>query len=262
MKTLAVANQKGGVGKSTLSVHLAYAALEAGLRVLLVDMDNQASLSMSFPASGDAAAGLLASHLFRNLSDDFFPYGNFPKVPEKISDHLSIIRADDALLAVDKANNDVIRLPAKALRCFVKDYDLVLIDTPPLLGTRLMAALSAADFVLTPVSIGLFELAGVADLMKTIQVVRTQGFNPRLQHIGILPVKTNNRSKAEQTALDGLRARYGKAILPHTLPERAAVRKAVAMRQPVWKATHGDGHLKAAREWREACDAILIKVTQ
>ena len=61
MKTLSVANQKGGVGKSTLAVHLAYAALESGMRVLLVDMDKQGSLSLSFPPVTDAMPGLVAS---------------------------------------------------------------------------------------------------------------------------------------------------------------------------------------------------------
>ena len=249
MKILAIANQKGGVGKSTLTVHLAYAAIEAGLRVLLVDMDKQGSLSLSFPAGDDAEPGLLASRLYDAAAPQ--------EGPEYITDRLAIIRADNALLSIDKAENEVIRRPGPALRQFAGDFDLCLLDTPPLLGVRLMASLAAADYVVTPVSVGLYELAGVADLLQTIHIVRTQGFNPRLRHIGILPVKTNNRSPEEREGLASLRAPYGAAHLPEVLPASAPGRKAIALRRPVWVATRGDGHLKAAQEWRAACASIL-----
>jgi chromosome partitioning protein len=252
MKILSVANQKGGVGKSTLTVHLAYAALEAGWRVLLVDMDKQGSLSLTFPAE-DKAAGLLASRLFDAEPTD--------GQPQAVTNKLAIIRADNGLLSIDKADNQVIRRPGAALRRFAEDFDLCLIDTPPLLGVRLMAALAASDYVLTPVSVGLYELAGVADLLQTINVIRTKGFNPRLRHIGILPMKTNNRSVEERRALAALRERYGKAILPETLPERAPVRKAIALRRPVWLATKGDGHMKAGQEWRAVCKSVLERIS-
>ena len=252
MKILAVANQKGGVGKSTLTVHLAYAAKEAGLRVLLLDMDKQGSLSMSFPPATGAAPGLVASKLFDAAAGE--------ALPEVIEERLSIIRADNGLLSIDKAENQVIRRPGAALRRFAGDFDLCLIDTPPLLGVRLMASLAAADFVVTPVSIGLYELSGVADLIQTIHVVRTQGFNPRLRHVGILAMKTNNRSTEERAGLAALRERYGSAILPEMLPERAPVRKAVALRRPVWVGTKGAGHLLAAQEWRAACNSILGRI--
>ncbi len=262
MKILAVANQKGGVGKSTLTVHLAYAALESGLRVLLVDMDKQGSLSLTFAATGHISTASVAT---RSVPPSLAASSLFdaePNIgsPEIISDKLSIIRADNGLLAIDKAENQVIRRPGAALRRFAKDFDLCLIDTPPLLGVRLMASLAASDFVVTPVSVGLYELAGVADLMQTIHVVRTQGFNPRLKHVGILPMKTNTRSTEECEGLAALRARYGAAILPESLPERAPVRKAIALRRPVWVSTRGEGHLKAAREWRAACESVLGRI--
>lgn len=252
MKVLAIANQKGGVGKSTLAVHLAYAGIDAGMRVLLVDMDKQGSLSLSFPSPADAAPGLLASKLYgADVIDER---------PQQLNDKLSIIRADNALLAIDKAENQVIRQPGQALRRFAADFDLCVIDTPPLLGIRLMASLAAADYVLTPVSIGLYELAGVADLMQTIHVVRTQGFNPRLKHVGILPMKVNSRSTEAKNALTMLRDQYGPIILAQALAERAAVRKAIAQRRPVWTHTSGEGHLKAAGEWRAACATILDRL--
>lgn len=253
MKILAVANQKGGVGKSALTVHLAYAALESGLRVLLLDMDKQGSLSLSFAPTEGAAPGLLASRLFEAVPNE--------SQPEIIADSLAIIRADAALLSIDKAENQVIRRPGQALRRFAGDYDLCLIDTPPLLGVRLMAGVAAADYVITPVSVGLYELAGVADLMQTIHVVRTQGFNPRVKHIGMLPSKINSRSKSQREGLEALRAAYGASvIMSESLPERAAVREAIAKRRPVWVNTRGEGHLRAAREWREACAAVLGRV--
>ena len=81
--------------------------------------------------------------------------------PEYVADGLAIIRADNGLLSIDKAENQVIRRPGVALRRFAQDFDLCLIDTPPLLGVRLMASLAAADYVVTPVSVGLYELAEI-----------------------------------------------------------------------------------------------------
>lgn len=248
MKTLSFANQKGGVGKSTLTAHVAYAAHERGLRVLLVDMDKQGSLSLTFSGT-DGQSSLVASGLYSAEES--------VAEPEYINDRLSIIRADLGLLAIDKAENKVIRFPGAALRRFQNHFDLCLIDTPPLLGVRLMASLAASDFVVTPVSVGLYELAGVADLVQTIHVIRTQGFNPRLRHIGILPMKINSRSTLEVNALAKLRLEYGNSIMSETLSERASVRNAVARRRPVWTGISGEGHVKAANEWRKACAAIL-----
>lgn len=258
MKILAIANQKGGVGKSTLAVHLAYAAVEQGKRVLLLDMDKQGSLGLSFPPTttpNPNSPTLMASMLYANT---------LPTLPvERIHGTLAIIRADSALLSIDRADNQVIHRPKQWLRQLPEaiGFDVCIIDTPPLLGVRLMASLAAADAVVTPVSMGLYELAGVADLMQSIQVIRTQGFNPMLQHIGILPMKTNNRSNEEQESLALLRERYGDRILETVLPERAPVRKAVAKRIPVWAKVSGEGHIKAAKEWRAACELILEKLS-
>lgn len=249
MKILAVANQKGGVGKTTLSLHIAQYAARQGLRVLMVDLDNQGSLSLYF----NAKSGLEASLLFTSNAELSAPFS--------ISDKLSIIRANDNLLAVDKADNAIIHNPKNAIKQFENDFDLCVIDTAGVLGVRMTAALAMANYVVTPVSVGLFELDAVSGLVKAIQQVKTSGINPRLKHIGILPMKTNARSKDEMSGLESLRGRYGKAIMAHMLVERAAVKKSVAARLPVWERVRGVSHRKAANEWLGACDAIITAIS-
>ena len=252
MKTITVANQKGGVGKSTLCLHLAHAARERGQRVLLVDMDKQGSLSMSWPMPDQAPAdALVASELFS---------GGAERQPVQIEDGLGLIAADAGLLALDGASIEVTRQPRRSLKRFAKDYDLCLIDTPPALGIRLFGALAAADAVIVPVSIGIYELAGVLELLATITRVQKGGYNPYLRLAGILPMKINQRSREQRDGLAELRSSYAGVVLDTVVQERAAVRTAVQRRIPVWRGTRGQSHARAGQEWRAACSEIFGRI--
>ncbi len=250
MKIYVVANQKGGVGKSTIAVHTAYSASERGLRVLVVDLDMQGNTSLSFGAGeGD---NLLASHLFLNNGAHL--------APEKISENISIIRGDAGLEHIEEHGDKVITNPRLNLSKFQNDYDLCVIDTPPALGRILRGALCASDYVLTPLQMGLFEMAGTRDLLQTIRDTRTSGLNPNLTHLGILPMKINTKSPQEMQALKDLQAGYGKLVLPFYIAERSAVKQSIAKRQPVWKAANGLSHIRARAEWKNACNQILNKM--
>lgn len=253
MKILAVANQKGGVGKSTLTVHLCYAALEANLRVLLVDMDKQGSLSLTFPAPQGAAPGLVSSMLFGSELGTLRP--------QVISDKLSIIRADGEVLGRLLGTGDGIeKRPARHLRSLAADYDLCLLDTPGSLGFNppmTVGALVAADAVVCPFAVGLYEADALKELAGYIKTIKSGGYNPRLRLLGLLPSKVNTKSREEREALEGLRTQLGATILPFVLAERVAVKQATMRRRPVWLGTRGAGHLKAAQEWRAACNSIL-----
>jgi chromosome partitioning protein len=252
MRVLAVANQKGGVGKSTLTAHLAYAAVEAGLRVLLVDFDKQGSLSLSFPAEAGAAPGLLASSLFSGEASD--------QAPELLADRLAIIRADDTLAMLSGGVAGAEKRPARNLRRFENTYDLCLIDTPGAIGFNppmTIAALVAADAVVCPFSVGLYEAKGLQDLWAYLKSIKTPAYNPRLRLLGLLPSKINTKSSEERKALEQLRATFGPVILPGLLAERTAVKQSIMRRRPVWKSTKGAGHLAAANEWRAVCNHIL-----
>lgn len=254
MKTLVIANEKGGVGKSSLTVHIAHAAQEKGMRVLLTDMDRQGSLGLSFPAK-DKGEHLTASALYQEKT--LFDMSAL----ESLGDGLAIIRADAALLDVDLGGIAVVANPRANLAAFAKNFDLCLIDTPPTLGPRLVASLVAADHVVTPVSMGLYEMAGVRELINTIMAIR-QKFNRRLNYMGVLPMKINLRRQSEQKQLKMLEEELGDKMLKTYLPERAAVRNAVEAGRPVWENARGESHGKAAAEWRAACDLIIANATK
>lgn len=252
MRILAVANQKGGVGKSTLTVHLAYAAVEAGLRVLLVDFDKQGSLSLSFAPMEGAAPGLQASALFEKEPSTV--------APEVLSENLAIIRADDTLALLNGGVQGAEKRPGQNLARFAGQFDLCLIDTPGAIGFNppmTVGALVAADAVVCPFSVGLYESKGLADLWGYLKSIKSAAYNPRLRLMGLLPSKVNTKSREERNALEEVRAQLGGLIMPLMLAERTAVKQAIMRRRPVWRNTKGAGHLAAAKEWRAVCEHIL-----
>jgi chromosome partitioning protein len=248
---IAVVNQKGGAGKTTVSNHLVHAARRAGHRALAVDFDKQASFSLGILPADDATRGLHSSDLFD---------GPPSVAPERVADDLSIIRSDKLELARRvHSDKDTTENAARNLRRVAHDFDVCIIDTAGSLGedATLYAALMAADYIVCPFQVGLSELAALQDLWVHIEGVR-RNVNPRLKVLGLLPCKINTRSTEESEFLVMLRKTYGKFILPHVLAERAAVKQAVARRVPVWQGTKGDGHRKAGQEWLTACESILI----
>lgn len=253
MKTLAIVNQKGGVGKSTLAVHLAYAAIEYGMKVLLVDFDKQGSLSLSFLSTKNITNLVM-------MSSSLFSFNPINLLPEIISKQLEIIKADDALSLLSNNLVNIEKRPSIHLKNLSNKFDLCLIDTPGSIGFNpplTISALIAADAVICPFSIGLYESKSLSDLWIYIKNIRTSSYNPRLRLIGLLPSKINSKSREEKKALNDLRDRFGSVILKNILTERSAVKKSIIKRCPVWKCTKGSSHLAAAREWKIVCSDIL-----
>lgn len=254
MKKLAVVNQKGGVAKTTLCIQIAFAGREAGLRVLLLDLDPQGSLSTVFLSTGaDESEVSPASALFAD--------GSVIR-PEILEPGLAIIRKDDLLEKLGTENREGLKRPARYLRELARDYDLCIIDTPGALGDNVpttTAALIAADAVVCPFAVGLLEAGPLSRLWKHLDEIIRGGTNPRLRVLGLIPSKVNVKSSEELGALETLRAHpvVGKFILPLMLGERAAVKQAIARRKPVWRGVRGAGHKTAAAEWKTATTTIL-----
>lgn len=253
VKTLVVANQKGGVGKSTVAVHLAWLALEQGRTVLLVDLDGQANASRTFARE---FTGLAASALFTAEP------GTLTSAPQALSEFFSLISADLGINDVEGLRLDSIKRPAAhlaALASTLPPDTLCIIDTPPTLGRRLLAALIAADAVVSPMGLNGYSLQGITDLQNTVNTVRRK-FNSRLLNLGLLPNMVNSRSGTHTRMLRELRAALGDKVLPFTISARVAISDSIDRGEPVWQARTGASTRLAGQEMRSVCNEVLARM--
>lgn len=218
MTIIAISNQKGGVGKTTTTFHLARASALAGKRVLVVDMDPQGNASSALAASQlvDGQAGIadaLSSRSSLNLSDVLVPtVWDAVTLAPSGGDALAGVR--DELTGVQAGREQRLR---RAIADLVDDYDLVLIDCPPSLDQLSINALTAANAVLVVTQAKLWSSSGLAHLLKTIDQVRDY-YNPRLHLAGILVNLHDANTVSAQRWLDELETVCNNRGLPLLLP--------------------------------------------
>ncbi|SFU33824.1 chromosome partitioning protein [Nitrosomonas eutropha] len=258
MKVVAVATQKGGQGKTTIALHLAFSAVEAGLKVLFVDLDTQGNATLILTGSSRIAhtpdyTALTASSLFNAQT------GRRIK-PLATDEGIDLIAPDAQLSEHIKGTIDPhspeLAAPRTVLGKFADDYDLCIIDAPPALGQVLAALLAASNAVITPLTMDIFAIDGAAELLDTISLVK-EAENPGLVHLGIVPNQINTRSQDEIATLVSLRQAYGSLITPYAFSLRYAVKAAISARKPVWRSVNGSSHRKAAQEWKDNCRTVL-----
>lgn len=252
MKIISIANQKGGASKTTTAAHVAWAAQEKGLRVMVVDLDKQANMSYLFQDDDTPVNALNASQLFFRGRENMNLH---------VCGGFGVIGADfEGLERVESTPDIHLKQLHANLQAYVDDYDLCVIDTPPSLGKILRSAIIASDYVLTPFQIGVFEMAGAGQLLGTMNGIRSSGQNPKLKHLGILPSKIKTNSPQEIEALKKLQSKYGKVVFPMYLAERSAVKQAIASKAPVWRGAKGESHRIARDEWHVAMAEVLNRM--
>jgi chromosome partitioning protein len=227
IRIVAVANQKGGVGKTTTAVNLATAFAVQGRRVLVVDLDPQANATAGLGVSEGMAA---TSYELLLGEVELGAVVTASAVPG-----LAVVPASPDLAAAEIELGTRPRrefLLSQALRSHLSDYDDVLIDCPPSLNLLTINALTAADRVLVPLQCEFYALAGLAQLMGTIDRVQ-RSLNPRLALQGVVLTMYDRRNNlCEQVAAD-VRGHFGSKVYNTVIPRNVRVSEAPSHGLPV-----------------------------
>ncbi len=245
---LAVANQKGGVGKTTTTVSLSAALAEAGIRVLVIDLDPQ----------GNATTGLGA----RAGKDDATSYHVLLDESSVADATIStVVDGLDLLPAsLDLAGAEIELVPAfsrearlrKALNGVRDQYDVVLIDCPPSLGLITINALVAADRALVPIQCEYYALEGLGQLMRTVELV-SNNLNSGLELGGIAMTMYDARTKLSQQVVDEVRAHFGDLVFETVIPRTVRLSEAPSFGQPI---TQFDPSSKGARSYKRLASEV------
>ncbi len=246
-RIIAIANQKGGVGKTTTAVNLATAISAIDKKVLIIDLDPQGNASVSVGLSrlntGANAYSVLTGK--RRLSDAVA----WTKIP-----NLSLVPASLDLLGVDiefAQQEKPQFFLQKALKNGTSGYDYIIIDCPPAVGLLTVNALVAADAVIVPIQCEYLALEGVADLVKTIEKVK-KNFNPDLDIQGIVLTMFDARNNLSDMVASDVRGYFGDKVYNTVIPRNVRVSEAPSHGKPVllydWRCPGAQAYISLAGE--------------
>lgn len=227
-RIVAIANQKGGVGKTTTSVNLGASLAELGYRVLVVDLDPQ----------GNASTGLGINA--RNLSASIYDVIMNDAAIEDCVEPTSLKNLFLAPATIDLAGAEIELVPAfsrelklrRALEAVRDDYDYMIIDCPPSLGLLTVNGLAAADDVVVPIQCEYYALEGLSQLVRNVELVRSN-LNPKLDVRGIVLTMYDARTKLADQVEQEVREHFGRRVYQTVVPRTVRLSEAPSFGQPI-----------------------------
>ena len=233
-RIIAVANQKGGVGKTTTAINLATALAAIKKKILIIDLDPQGNASTGLGVSKDARSRNIYHVVMEQirLSEAIQPT-DIPGL-DIVPSGIDLSGAEIELVDVDEREFSLRRALVNIIGPSGKDsfYDYVLIDSPPALGLLTINALVAAHAVLVPLQCEFFALEGISHLIKSIERIR-KGFNPDLELQGIVLTMFDKRNNLSDQVAADVREYFGEKVYKTVIPRNVKVSEAPSYGRPV-----------------------------